>query len=972
MALTAALWMYAASRPVPSSPPAPSATADDPAAPSADSAAIWADSIMENMDLRARVAQIFVPRIDAADNTAGHAMLRRMAADEQVGGILLGKGTTKAYANMINYAQSQAKIPLLVTLDGEWGLAMRCSDAPEFPHNMTLGAVSDERLLEQYGLEMARECREMGIHVNFAPVLDVNSNPSNPIIGNRSFGENPVNVSRLGIAYAKGLEHGGVISVAKHFPGHGDTSTDSHKTLPVVEHSQQQMDEIDLLPFKAYINAGMTGIMVGHLAVPALDPSGNPASLSAPITTDFLKGRLGFKGLVFTDALNMKGAGSKINNCVRAIKAGADIMLGSSSPANDISAVTAAVANGQIKESEINSRCRKMLMYKFRLGLAKGPVKASASRIRTSGTEAVIQRLSRASITLLSDKDGIIPVHGLDSLNISLTVIGTKQAKAFAGMCRRYTRIDMAAPASAAKGHNLVIAAITDYSAASIQQFNTLVNTGADVIAVFFINPYRISKFAAAARKASAVIAAYELLATQQEAAAEAIFGGFAISGRLPVTIDGFKPAGSGLSTTKTRLAFSSPAYVGMDPDMTANIDAMVRKALRDKAFPGCQVLVAKDGEIIMNSSYGTLDYEHGDSVRESTIYDLASLTKATATVAGLMKAHDMGLFSIDDPLCKFVPETDGKPIGEVTLRDLLLHRSGLPGGINTIKLLLDTASYSGPPIRNRRDAVYSIPVEQGVWGNSDARLDPGLVSHNATKRHPISATENIWVGDCTYDTIMQTIYDTPLRRRGAYVYSDLNFALLMNAEENMTDHLHDDFVSCEIFRPLGAFNTTYRPIENGIERKRIAPTEHDRFLRHQILHGYVHDELACFSGGVQGNAGLFSNALDLAKLLEMFRLGGTYGGRQIISAGTMDLFTRTRDNAGRRALAFDLANGGAGSSSTYGHTGFTGTCFKIDPESGMIFIFLSNRVHPSRNNAAFARSDIRNKIWQEINRSLP
>lgn len=971
MAMTAALWMYAASRPVTTSMPAAAEGKNTPSE-TVDSAAIWADSLMAEMDLHARVAQIFVPRIDATDNAAGHAMLRRMVADEQVGGILLGKGTIKAYANMINYSQSQAKIPLLVTLDGEWGLAMRCSDAPVFPHNMTLGAIADERLLEQYGMEVARECREMGIHVNFAPVLDVNSNPSNPIIGNRSFGENPVNVTRLGIAYAKGLEKGGVISVAKHFPGHGDTSTDSHKTLPVVEHSPQKMDEIDLMPFKAYINAGMTGIMVGHLAVPALDPSGNPASLSAPITTDLLKGKLGFKGLVFTDALNMKGAGSKVNNCVRAIKAGADIMLGSSSPAHDISAVTAAVKNGQIKESDINSRCRKMLMYKYRLGLAKGPAKASASNIHSTDAETVIRRLSRASITLLSNDKGIIPVHGLDSLNISLTVIGAKQAKAFADMCRRYTRIDVSAPASAAKGHNLVIAAITDYTSASVQQLNSLVKSGTDVIAVFFINPYKISKFVPAAKKAAAVIEAYELTSSQQEAAAEAIFGGFAVSGRLPVTVDGFMSAGSGLSTSKTRLAFSTPAYVGMNPDMTANIDAMVKKALRDRAFPGCQVLVVKDGEIIMNGSYGTLDYEHGDSVRESTIYDLASITKATATAAGLMKAHDMGLFSIDDPLAKFVPETEDKPLGDVTLRELLLHRSGLPGGINTIKLMLDTASYSGPPVRNRRDAVYSIPVEQGVWGNSEARLDPALVSRHATKRHPISAAENIWVGDCTYDTIMQTIYDTPLRRRGNYVYSDLNFALLMNAEENMTDHLHDDFVACEIFRPLGAFNTTYRPIENGIDRQRIAPTENDRFLRKQVLHGYVHDELACFSGGVQGNAGLFSNALDLAKLLEMFRLGGTYGGRQIISPETVELFTRTRDNAGRRSLAFDLANGGAGSQSTYGHTGFTGTCFKIDPESGVIFIFLSNRVHPSRNNAAFARSDIRNKIWQEINRSLP
>ncbi len=969
IALTA--WLYAAPAASRASAPKAAHSADPAGTSAVDSAALWADSIMTGMDLRARVAQIFVPRLDAADNASGHALLRRMAADEQVGGILLGKGTVRSYANMINYAQSQARIPLLVTLDGEWGLAMRCSDAPQFPRNMTLGAISDERLIEEYGREVARECSVMGIHVNFAPVLDVNSNPENPIIGERSFGENAVNVARLGLAYARGLWQGRVMSVAKHFPGHGDTSTDSHKTLPTVSHSRQHLDEVDLLPFDAYIKAGMPGIMVGHLSVPALDKSGIPASLSAPVTTDLLKGELGFKGLIFTDALNMKGADSKVNNCVRAIKAGADVMLGSASPARDITAVVAAVESGKLNREEIDSRCRKMLIYKYKIGLNHGAVKADANKVNTPATEAVISRLSHAAITLLTNIEDILPLRGLDSQKIAVAAIGSKRPDRFIKMCTRYTIIDATSVSTAKKNHDIVIAAVTDHSSASVQALASLTSSNANVVAVFFINPYKIAKFTKALKGAKAVVEAYEMLPALQDAAAEAIFGGTPVSGRLPVNVEGFMPEDAGLTTDKSRLGFSTPAAEGMDPKMTANIDSMVEKALRAKAFPGCQVLVAKNGEIVHNRSYGTLDYEHSDSVNERTLYDLASVTKATAMVAGMMKAHDMGLFNIDEPLDKFIAATVGTPLGDVTIRDLLLHRSGLPAGISLSKLMLDTASYNSPATCSRPDDVYSIPIEPGVWGNSHARLNPQFASSHATKKHPISVAKKIWVGDCTYDTIMQTIYNTPLRRRGVYVYSDLNFALLMNAEEEMTDHLHDDFVVHSIFHPIGAYNTLYRPIENGIDQRHVAPTENDRFLRRQTMRGYVHDELACFSGGVQGNAGLFSNALDLAKLLEMFRCRGNYGDEQILSSATVDLFTGTRDRAGRRSLAFDLDRGGAGSADTYGHTGFTGTCFKVDPQSGLVFIFLSNRIHPSRSNPAFARSDIRNRLWQEINRAL-
>lgn len=940
----------------------------------------WADSVINMLDLRQQVAQLVFPRLDIKNDEAGHRQLASLVKNQGIGGFLLGKGTLADYKGLIDYAQSLTRVPLMVTLDGEWGLAMRVTDAPRFPHNMALGAVTDTKLIEEYGREVARECRAMGIHVNFAPVLDVNSNPANPVIGYRSFGDNPRRVAELGLAYARGLESGGVMSVAKHFPGHGDTSVDSHKALPVLDRSRQQLDETELVPFREYIKAGMSGVMVGHLDVPVLDKSGMPASLSHAVTSDLLKGRLKFGGIVWTDALAMKGAGGKENNCVAALKAGADVLLQPLHPAQDIDAVMAAIKSGKLKADMIRERCHKLLIYKYLFVVAPGASESGTegiSRIINSPEAlAVNTRLSSAVITVLKDDDGVIPWGQLSGSDIAVVSLGAKAENAFSRMCRKYAPCSLyggadghlsVAELAKIRRHKKVIVAVFKQNEAVASTLHKLGELPG-AMAVCFVNPYKMAKMQRQLSPFSVIIGGFDDTKLINEAAAQVIFGGLAAKGRLPVALKGWMPEGTGISTEKTRLGFSTPIAEGFPPDLAARIDSVTMAALGSGAFPGCQVLVAKNGNIVIDRSFGTLTKGGTSPVTAETVYDIASVSKAAGVVSALMKAYDSGLFKLNDTIGGYIPALKGTPKGRLTFRQLLLHQSGMPSMLSMYKTLIDTASYQGPLFRSRRDATYRVKVDKNTYINGNARLRSDLVSDRPLHKFPIQVADNVYVGEATVDTIMKRIYDIELKSP-VYRYSDLNFVLLMDALEGMTGKHLDDYVETGVFEPIGAYNTMYTPREKGVAEARIAPTERDPMLRRQLLRGFVHDELAAFSGGVQGNAGLFSTAEDLAKLAQTWLQGGSYGGVEIFRKPTVALFTEPSSKDGKRSLGFDTspANCGLGSERTYGHTGFTGTQMKIDPDNGLIFIFLSNRVSPTRDNPAFTRSDIRNKLWAEL-----
>lgn len=943
----------------------------------------WVDSVYNSLTLKQRVAQLFVPKLNPANEATARQSIASLVDNPGIGGLLFSKGTIEQHSRLTDYAQSLSAVPLIITLDGEWGPAMRVTGTTRFPYNMSLGAINDENLLYDYGSEVARECRLLGVNVDFAPVLDVNSNPSNPVIGFRSFGEDPKRVAKLGTAFSRGLEAGGVMAVGKHFPGHGDTSKDSHKELPTVDHSKQKLHDVDLLPFREFIAEGLSGIMVAHLNVPAIDPSGVPTSLSSKATTGLLKNEMGFNGLVWTDGLVMKGAsaGSE-NNCVSALKAGADVLLESAAPKSDIAAVVAAVEKGEITCDDIERRCKKMLAYKWALGLADGytPVSSPAlkQRLNSPEAEAVNRRLTEAMITCIDNSSNLLPLSDTSGKTVAVVNLGEGADNTFSLFCSKYTKINrFSSPLTperlqAIKKADIVIAAVYGDKAADIEAYGKLKGMEG-LISVFFLNPYKLAKFAPLGSTAALLTGENGKL--PQECAAQAVFGGKRVNGSLPVNVKGVAPMGTCVGLMKTRLGFSTPEAEGLDSSLSSRIDSLVNTGLRTGAFPGCQVLVAKGGKIIFNKNYGFTDSSKTRHVTDTTLYDIASVSKVAGTLPGIMVAYDEGLFRLDDPACKYIPELKEHGKDDITVKELLLHESGLPAAINLPKLLMDTATYTGKLIAYKLRGDNTVKIAKGVYANRNAKLRTDLTSNRRSDEFSHEVADGIYVSDATRDTILEKIYSVDPRPGKSYLYSDLNFALLMEMEQNITGRPHDQFVEENVFVPIGATHTLYRPLQRHNARD-IAATENDKFLRKQPLKGHVHDELAAFSGGVQGNAGLFSTATDLAKLCQMWLNGGHYAGKSIMSPSTVNTFIGTKSAKSRRKLGFDgpdtdnpdkTPTAKNAHPSTFGHIGFTGTCIWVDPENELIYVFLSNRVHPSRDNAAFSSLNIRPAIMNAV-----
>lgn len=950
----------------------------------------WVDSVYNSLTERQRVAQLIFPKVSPRYGEKSKATLKRLVATNKVGGLLFDEGSLSQYAEMTDYAQSIAKTPLLMTFDGEWGLSMRIEGTPRFPHNMGLGAIQDPQLLYDYGREMARECRLAGIHVNFAPALDVNSNPANPVIGYRSFGEDPKRVGELGLAYSRGLEDGGVQAVGKHFPGHGDTSTDSHKERTTVTHSEKTLDDVDLRPFSDFIKGGCSGIMVGHLVVPALDISGQPASLSKKITSGVLRDKMGFEGLIYTDALEMKGA--KIegkNNAVLALQAGADVLLSSVQPLTDIDTIMAAIETGEIPKSDIEERCKRILKYKYLLGLNKKQninTTGLSESINSPSADRINRALACASVTVIRNNDDLLPIGRLDSRTIAIINIGADKNNEFSSTCTRYAKCSLfsttgrefsAETLNSIKKHDVVIAAVYDDKSITRSAFAQLKSIPG-IVAVFMVNPYKMNKFRASFENTGSLIIAYDNTPYTREAAAMALFGGIYVDGKLPVNLPHVAPLGTGLTLRKTRLGKSSLLAEGLRPTLTDSIDSLVNVGLRTGAFPGCQVLIARNGNIVLDKCYGRLS-SGGAAVTPATVYDLASVSKAVGTLPGIMKAYDMGLLDLDTLASQYLPGLRGNGKDSITVRELLYHESGMPSSLNMFNTMIDTASYTGKLITNRPDANHKIKIQKRAYGHNTASLRNDITSASASADFPTRAADGLFVGRITYDSIMQRIYDIPLRANKRYNYSCLNFALLMDIEQRLTKCRHDKFVSANIWEPIGAYTTCYQPREHLLLSD-IAPTEKDNFLRRQTVHGYVHDEMAAFLGGISGNAGVFSNADDIAKICQMWLNGGIYGDARVLSAETVGLFTSSKSPTCRRGLGFDRPDTAdlecsptcdEANAEVYGHLGFTGTVFWVDPKEKIIFIFLTNRVNPTRDNPAFNTLNIRPKLFAQVYKAL-
>ncbi len=936
----------------------------------------WVDSVMNRLTPDERIAQLIMVAAFSNRGPEHRQQILRLIEERRIGGLVFFQGSPSRQVNLINEYQSVSKVPLLIAIDAEWGLGMRLDSAITFPFQMTLGAIRNNDLIYSMGVAVGRHLKRAGVQVNFAPVVDVNNNPDNPVINYRSFGENRMQVAQKGVAYMKGLQDQNILATAKHFPGHGDTGMDSHYTLPRIAHTRQRLDSVELFPFRELIREGLAGIMVAHLDIPALDASGAPSTLSKPIVTGLLKNELGFEGVVVTDAMNMKGVtASNAPGVVDrdAILAGNDILEFTEDVLRAISEIRDAVRAGAVSQKEIDDRCRKMLALKQWTGVHHFrpiPVANIAADLASPSDKLLRRKLLEAALTVLRNERSLIPVRSLDTLRIASISFGAGNITPFQKSLSLYGNIkhfvfkgdpdivQIDSVKNLLKGYNLVIGGIHDnamrplnrleYSPALLDFINTLCEAPNVVMAVFK-NPYVLDKLHNIA-SSDALIVTYQDDADAEDLAAQLIFGGISASGRLPVTVGETFPEGGGIDVHGgTRFAYTLPEEVGLDSRiLNGRIDSLVRQALDAKAIPGCQVLVARNRKVVFQKAYGYHTYSDTVKVKLTDLYDLASVTKISTSLAALMKLYDDGKFSLDATLADYLPKFKRSNKAGIPMRDILTHQARF---------------------------MPFIPFYQKTF-RKNGGYKWSTVKKDSSERFPIRLTEHMYLHRKYPDKIVKGIRKSPLRPEKKYVYSDFFFMLAPRVVESMIDEDFPSYLQENFYSPLGATTVTYNP-SRKYPISRVVPTEDDFVFRREPVHGTVHDENAAMMRGISGHAGLFADANDLAKLMQMYLDMGEYGGRRYIKEATLREFSRTQfpENDNRRALGFDKPNlkysgvnnntaEGAGPNS-FGHTGFTGTFTWMDPDTGLLYIFLSNRVNPTRENTRLYQLNTRTQIQQ-------
>ena len=922
----------------------------------------WVETRLEKMTLKEKIGQLFIYTVGLQDTDANRKALRNVVKDYKVGGLLFSNGQLVNQVKLTNYAQEMAEIPLLMTFDGEWGLAMRLKEIPAFPKNRVLGAIQDNELIYEYGKEVARQCREVGVHVNFAPVADVDNNPLNPVINTRSFGGDPRNVADKVVAYSLGLEAGGVLSVSKHFPGHGDTNVDSHKSLPVLTFTRERLDSIELYPFRKAVEAGLGGVMVGHLEVPVL--SQKPASLS-PEIVGLLQNELGFKGLTFTDALVMKGVANANYVSAQALIAGNDMLLVPKNLKYELEGVLQAIKEGKLTEELITEKCRKVLTYKYALGLYEPQniqLSGLENRLNRPHVQQLMDRLEKASVTLVSNDGGILPLEADMKQSAILHIGKASEGKVFHEQLEKYMKVDSftAHPDSIAsiskrlsQYKRIIVAVHTETYAAYQPMLNSLAGK-LPLVYVYFTPLKHIYKKGDAWKKAAAVVLGPSNSEAAQLFMAEVLMGREKATGRIPVEVKDYRKPGDMVCLEKTKVY--RPEDYGMDSIVLSKIDEIALEGIKAKAYPGCQVLILKDGIPVYDKCFGHFTYGESKAVEPDDLYDIASLTKTTATLLAVMKLYDEGKFGLTDHISKYVPALNGSRKGRITIEDLLYHQSGLPGSWPFYREAIDDSSYVGAFYKGRLDSQHHLQVEQRLFVVDDFKYKGEYISSVRSAEYPLQVAENMYVSPSFPEKMIEMIAsDKIVLRDRRYRYSCLNFVLLKEMVENISGMPMDEFLAKEFYVPMGMEHTLFNPLQR-FNPERIVPTIQKDYLRNRKeLRGYVHDEIAAFMGGVSGNAGLFSNARDVAKVYQLLIDQGQYGGKRYLSMETCRFFMGQKSRISRRGLGFDRPDSQPGKgpcadeapSEVIGHTGFTGTCAWADPKNGLVFVFISNRVYP-------------------------
>lgn len=951
----------------------------------------WAKGVMVKLSLEEKVGQLFIYTLSPIDTKQNRTLLHDAVSVYKVGGLLFSGGKLENQVSLTNRAQKQASIPLMITFDGEWGLSMRLRGMPVFPKNATLGCIKDNDLIYEYGREMAKQCKAIGVQVNFAPVADVNINPKNPVIGTRSFGKDPVRVSDKVIAYSRGLETGGILSVCKHFPGHGDTDIDSHKALPIIPFSRERLNHVELYPFKKAIHAGVSGMMVGHLQVPVIEPVGDlPSSLSRNVVYNLLTEELAFKGLIFTDALAMRGVSGNAHVCLQALKAGNDMVLAPRNLKGELQAVVKAVRNKEISEDEIDAKCLKVLTYKYALGLNKKPhinLSGLEYRINTPQTRDLIRRLKLAAVTVVKNENSVLPLFAETKKRIALIeVADERELDPFSEQLSRYVTVErfrlrpnLSETESrqlmdSLDGFQRIVVGISQLRLLPYREFFAKLTTTSPVIYSFFVPDKMIIQMQRGASKASAVVLAHSGSSDVQSHVADVLFGKTVVDGRLASDVGGLYRLGDGVTITPETPLHFIPEEYGLSSDILNRIDSLAVNGIIHEAYPGCQVLVMKDGHVMYKKAFGTHDGNGSQLVKMTDCYDLASLSKVTGTLLALMKLYDKGRFSLTDKVSTYLPFLRHTNKQNLTIQELLYHQSGLPSSLLFYTRAIDEKSYSGRLFAPRLDAKHPIRIGSRTWGNPRFRFDPTMISTFKHGDFIWQITDSLWLNQSFKKVMEDVVVKAPIQSK-AYRYSDVGFVLLKWVVEALAGMSMDEYLEKEFYKPMWLNRTGYLPLRR-LSKNEIVPSSIDGFLRKTVLDGFAHDEAAAFQGGVSGNAGLFSTAEEVASIFQMILNGGEWNGKHYLSKETCELFTTSVSKISRRGLGFDhpdRSNPEKGPcaigvpTTVFGHTGFTGTCAWADPENQLVYVFLSNRIYPNVTNYKLMSLKIREQIQQTI-----
>lgn len=933
----------------------------------------WVDELYEKMSLEEKIGQLFMIDLFPEESSKNIDRVKKLIENHHVGGVIFFKGEPIQQARLTNEFQTLSKYPLMMGIDGEWGLAMRLSETYAFPWNMTLGAIEDDELLFKTGVQIAKHAKRIGLQFDFAPSVDVNVNPKNPIIGIRSFGENPKRVAQKGIAFMHGMQSEGVLTTAKHFPGHGDTDVDSHHSLPLLDFDINRLEKVELYPYAQMIPEGLTGVMVSHLSVPALDNRNQqPASLSKPIITGLLKNKMNFNGLIVTDALNMKGVtqGKESGQVsLDAFLAGNDILLYPLDVPIGIEKIVQAYKDGVITDERLEHSVKKILMAKYKTGLNNYKpidIQFLIEDLNGPENEFLTEELMENAITLIENNQAIVPLRDLNQKKIAYVSFGDDKGKAFFDMLNKYSKVDKV---EADRLHDLIQKlesydeVIIGFHKSNKSPWTSYKFTEKElvwiheialkhkVILSVFARPYALLDIRSFTNL-DGILVSYQNSSIAQEKTAQIIFGALGAKGRLPVSIGNEFPEGTRFLTQPIqRLAYGIPESVGMSSFRLTKIDSIAQTAISKKMTPGMQVLVARKGKVVFQKNYGYQTYDKKEPIVDESIYDLASLTKIMATVPLLMELYEKGEINLDTPFKEILPITKNSNKANITIREALSHYGGFKPWIPFYRETLD----------------------------KDKKASTKYYSKTKTKDYSIKVAENLYMRNDYRDSIIAQIVESDLLKKKEYKYSDLPYYLFNKYLEDYYNSDINILTKTHFYSKLGANNLSFLAVEYFPQNK-IVPSEEDKYWRNQEIKGFVNDQGSAMFGGLNGHAGLFGNATDVAKMMQMYLNGGYYGGERFIELETLKRFNTcyycSKDV--RRGVGFDkpqLKGPGPGidenSKSSYGHTGFTGTMVWVDPEYDLLYVCLTNRTYPDPGNTKLIKENIRTKIEKVVYESI-